>query len=109
LDNNEITDEELSDDEEAIITKGKDFLFPDINNLPEENVITNELEVQYVGDSFEFILDNTDINFSKIIEPVEPVVIDVPNFTSNINIDDIPGPSNNIKSPPPNNSRISSK
>lgn len=97
LDNNEITDEELSDDEDNI-TKGKDFFSVIDNNPSEENIVTNELEIES-GDSFEFILDNTDINFSNIIEPVEPVVIAVPTSTQTVNLHYISGPSNNIKSP----------
>lgn len=61
--------------------------------------MTSELEIENDGDSFEFILDHTDINFSKIIEPVEPVVIAVPTSTQTVNHHEIPGPSNNIESP----------
>ncbi|KAL4127516.1 hypothetical protein QTP88_011683 [Uroleucon formosanum] len=96
LDNNEITDEEFSDDEDNI-TKGKDLFSVVDNNPSEENIVTNELEIEN-EDSFEFILDNTDINFSNIIEPVEPVVIAVPTSTQTVNLHDISGPSNNIKS-----------
>jgi len=39
LDNNEITDEELSDDEDNI-TKGKDFFSVIDNNPSEENIVT---------------------------------------------------------------------
>jgi len=97
LNNNEITDEELSDDEDNI-TKGKDFFSVVDNNPSEENIVTNELEIEN-GDRFEFILDNTDINFSNIIEPVEPVAIASSTSTQTVNLHDTSGPSNNIKSP----------
>lgn len=61
--------------------------------------MTSELEIENDGDSFEFILDHTDINFSNIIEPVEPVVIAVPTSTQAVNLHEIPGASNNIESP----------
>lgn len=107
LDNNEITDEELSDDEDNI-TKGKDFFSVIDNNPSVENIVTNELEIEN-EDSFEFILDNTDINFSNIIEPVEPVVIAVPTSTQIVNPLDTSGPSNNIKSPPSKRLKNTSK
>ncbi|KAL4098545.1 hypothetical protein QTP88_023133 [Uroleucon formosanum] len=81
LDNNEITDDEDN------ITKGKDLFSVVDNNPSEENIVTNELEIEN-EDSFEFILDNTDINFSNIIEPVEPVVIAVPTSTQTVNLHD---------------------
>lgn len=86
LNNNEVTDEELSDDKFTIIAGDKEFLLPDGNNFTEDKIVTNELETENIEDNFEFVLNNIDINFANVIAPVEPLMISVSTFISILNL-----------------------
>lgn len=109
LNNNEVIDEELSNDKDIIIARGKDSLFPDGNNFTEGNIINNELETENIEDNFEFVLDKIDINFVSVIEPVKSLVIFGSTCISISNSRDITGPSNDVDSLLPKNLLILQK
>lgn len=47
------------------VLMGIKISFPNNNNFTGDNKVTNEADIENVRDSFEIILDNTDIVFSN--------------------------------------------